>query len=127
MGEFAKKLHKHAQSKADRLPTKEPERRPGELLPGGIKDVKMLIQEGLDPIHAAYTFMQSFTAHFADCVFHFPEMKPWAKVVAKAEDEYSIILHIKLGTTFNRDVGQRNRRAAVHGYCATLDRGRVGH
>ena len=37
MGEFAKKLHKRILSKADTLPTKEPKRRLGELLPGGIE------------------------------------------------------------------------------------------
>ena len=36
MGEFAKKLHRGMASKADSLPTKEPKRRSGELLPGGI-------------------------------------------------------------------------------------------
>lgn len=88
MGEFAKKLHKRILSKADTLPTKEPKRRPGELLPGGIKDVATLIKEGLDPIHAAYVFTQNFTSHFAEGVSHFPEMKTWATAVAKAEDEY---------------------------------------
>ena len=88
MGEFAKKLHRRIESKADSLPTKEPKRRPGELLPGGLKDVATLIKEGLDPIHAAYVFMQNFTSHFAEGVSHFPEMKPWATAVAKAEDEY---------------------------------------
>ena len=88
MGEFAKKLHRRLASKADSLPTKEPKRRPGELLPGGIKDVATLIKEGLDPIHAAYVYMQNFTSHFAEGVSHFPEMKTWATAVAKAEDEY---------------------------------------
>ena len=88
MGEYARRLHRHLTSKAHQLPTQEPKRRPGELLPGGIKDVATLIKEGLDPIHAAYVFMQNFTSHFAEGVSHFPEMKNWAAVVAKAEDEY---------------------------------------
>jgi hypothetical protein len=88
MGEFAKKLHRKMASKAGNLPTKEPKRRPGELLPGGIKDVATLIKEGLDPIHAAYVFMQNFTSHFAEGVSQFKEMKAWAEAVAKAEDEY---------------------------------------
>lgn len=88
MGEFAKKLHRRAAAKAHTLPTVEPKRRPGELLPGGIKDVATLIKEGLDPIHAAYSFMQNFTSLFAEGVSHFPEMKAWADVVAKAEEEY---------------------------------------
>jgi hypothetical protein len=88
MGQYAKKLHRRMASKAGGLPTEEPKRRPGELLPGGIKDVATLIKEGLDPIHAAYVFMQNFTSHFAEGVSSFPEMRTWAKLVAKAEDEY---------------------------------------
>jgi hypothetical protein len=88
MGEYAKRLHRNLASKAHRLPTQEPKRRPGELLPGGIKDVGTLIKEGLDPIHAAYVYMQNFTSHFAEGVSHSPEMKKWADFVAKAEDEY---------------------------------------
>jgi len=88
MGEFAKKLHRRMVSKAHNLPTVEPKRRPGELLPCGIKDVPTLIKEGLDPIHAAYAFMQNFTSLFAEGVSQFPEMKTWANTVAKAEEEY---------------------------------------
>ena len=87
MGEFAGRLHQRMASKAHPA-DEEPKRRPGELLPGGIKDVATLIKEGLDPIHAAYVFMQNFTSHFAEGVSHFPEMKAWADVVAKAEEEY---------------------------------------
>ena len=48
MGEFAKKLHRRMASKADGLPTKEPKLRPGELLPGGIKDVATLVTRAGD-------------------------------------------------------------------------------
>ena len=88
MGEYAKRLHRRMASKAGSLPTKEPKRRPGELLPGGIKDIPTLIKEGLDPIHAAYVFMQNFTSQFAEGISRFPEMKAWANIVEKAEDEY---------------------------------------
>lgn len=88
MGQYAKKLQRKMASMAGSLPTKEPKRRPGELLPGGIKDVETLIKEGHDPIHAAYLYMQNFTSHFAEGVSQFPEMRAWADVVTKAEDEY---------------------------------------
>jgi hypothetical protein len=88
MGDFANKLHRRMASKAGNLPTKELKRRPGELLPGGIKDIPTLIKDGLDPIHAVYVFMQNFTSHFAEGVSRFPEMRAWATAVAKAEDEY---------------------------------------
>ena len=54
MGEFAKKLHRKLAGTKGNLPTKEPKRRPGQVLPGGVKDIKTLIKEGLDPVHAAY-------------------------------------------------------------------------
>lgn len=88
MGEFAKKLHRKLASKADNLPTKEPKRRPGELLPGGVKDLETLIKDGLDPVHAVYVFMQNLTARFGELVSNLPEMKAWADAVTKAEDEY---------------------------------------
>jgi hypothetical protein len=88
MGEYAKRLHRKLASKADNLPTKEPKRRPGELLPGGVKDIETLIKEGIDPIHAVYVFMQNLTSQFAEVVAQLPEMKKWAQIVGKAEDEY---------------------------------------
>ncbi len=88
MGEFAKKLHRKLASKSDNLPTKEPKRRPGELLPGGVKSLETLIKEGLDPIHAVYVFMQNLTSKFGEIVSRLPEMRAWADAVAEAEDEY---------------------------------------
>lgn len=88
MGHYAERLHRKLASKSHDLPTKEPERRPGELLPGGVKDISTLIKEGFDPIHAVYVFMQNLTAFFAEGVSQLPEMKAWARFVEKAEDEY---------------------------------------
>lgn len=88
MGEFAKKLHRRMASNAHNLPTREPKRRAGELLPGGIKDIPTLIKEGFDPIHAVYVFMQNMTAYFAEGVAQMSEMKAWARAVEMAEDEY---------------------------------------
>ena len=88
MGDYAKRLQRKMASKAHNLPTEEPKRRPGELLPGGVKDIPTLIKEGHDPIHAVYVFMQNFTAHFAEGVSQLPEMKVWARAVEKVEDEY---------------------------------------
>jgi len=59
MGDYAKRLHRKMASRAHSLPTKDPKRRPGELLPSGIADVPKLIKEGYDPIHAVYIFMHS--------------------------------------------------------------------
>jgi hypothetical protein len=88
MGRYASRLHRKLASKADSLPTEEPERRPGELLPGGIKDIPTLIKEGFDPVHAVYVFMHNMTSRFAEVVSEMPEMKTWARTVEKAEDEY---------------------------------------
>jgi hypothetical protein len=32
--------------------------------------------------------MQQMTSHFAECVFHLPEIEAWTRAVEKAEDEY---------------------------------------
>ena len=81
MGEIARKLHRRLAAKAHTLPTVEPKLKPGELLPGGIKPLDMLIKEGHDPFHAVYVFMQNMTAHFAETISGLPEMEPWAKAV----------------------------------------------
>jgi hypothetical protein len=84
MGDISKKLHRKLASKADRLP----KRRRGEPLPGGVRDVEMLIQDGLDPTHAAYAHLQQTSSHFAEGVSRLPEMKAYAKLAGEAEDEY---------------------------------------
>ena len=88
MGNYADKLHRKLASKSGNLPTKEPKRRPGELLPGGFKDIETLIKEGHDPIHAVYVFLQNLTSRFGELVSRLPEMGAWAKAVTEAEDEY---------------------------------------
>jgi hypothetical protein len=64
------------------------EGRLGEPLPGGIKDVATLIQDGLDPVHAVYAFMQQMSTQFAEGVSQMPEMKAYYKAAADAEDTY---------------------------------------
>ncbi len=88
MGNISKRLHRKLASKSGKLPTKAPKRRPGEPLPGNIKDVEMLIKDGLDPVHAAYAYIQQISAHFSEGVSQLPEMKQWARAVEKAQDEY---------------------------------------
>jgi hypothetical protein len=88
MGKFAERLHRKVASKAHNLPTTCSKLRPGERLPGGIKDMATLLKEGLEPVHAAYAFMQNFTSYFAEGMSQLPEMRAWANVVTKAEDEY---------------------------------------
>lgn len=88
MGEISKKLHRKLASKAHLLPTKEPKRRPGELLPGNVRDIEMLIKDGLDPIHAVYVYIQQFSSLVAELVSQMPEMKAFAKLAGDAEEEY---------------------------------------
>ena len=40
MGQYAKRLHKKLASKSAGLPTKAPERCPGDPLPGGVTDMR---------------------------------------------------------------------------------------
>ena len=88
MGSISKKLHRKLASNSKNLPTKEPKRRPGEPLPGGIKDIQTLIHDGLDPVHAVYAFMQQMSSCFAEGVSQMPEMKAYYKAAAAAEDTY---------------------------------------
>lgn len=53
-----------------------------------IPSVEELIQQGRDPVFAVYAFVQKITSVFAETVSRMLEMKTYAKVVAKAEDEY---------------------------------------
>jgi hypothetical protein len=50
--------------------------------------VEKFIKDGLDPVHAAYAFVQNITSFFSEGVSQLPEMKKFAKIVAQAEDEY---------------------------------------
>lgn len=50
--------------------------------------IEKFIKDGLDPVHAAYAFVQHITSFFAEGVSQLSEMKKYAKIVAKTEDEY---------------------------------------
>jgi hypothetical protein len=88
MGDISKKLHRRMEKDFKHQPTKAPKRRPGESLPGGVRDIQSLIKDGLDPIHAAYAFIQQMSSMFAEGVSQLPEMKAYFKAAAAAEDEY---------------------------------------
>ncbi len=88
MGNISKKLHQKLKSKSGNLKTIVPHRRAGEPLPGGVKDIKMLIKDGLDPIHAVYVYIQQISSHFAEGASQLPEMKLYAKLAGDAEEEY---------------------------------------
>lgn len=50
--------------------------------------LEKFIKQGMDPVHAAYAFVQHITSFFSEGVSQLPEMKRFAKIVAQAEDEY---------------------------------------
>jgi hypothetical protein len=80
----SKKLHSKLTQLAIplRLPT-GPQRGRADM-----PSVEKFIKSGLDPIHAAYAFVQHITSFFSEGVSRLPEMKKYAKIVIKAEDEY---------------------------------------
>ena len=82
-GQTSKHLHARlSQGGTDDLPT-------GKMPPHpGAPDIQKLIKEGVDPIHAAYIFVQHITSKFAEGASRLPEMKKYTKIVGKAEDEY---------------------------------------
>ena len=50
--------------------------------------IEKFIKDGLDPVHASYAFVQHITSFFSEGVSQLSEMKTFAKIVVKAEDEY---------------------------------------
>lgn len=56
--------------------------------PSTVKNVKQLIDDGLDPLHAAYVAIQNLTSLFAECVSVLPELKAYYDIVKPAEEEY---------------------------------------
>ncbi len=84
MGQTSKKLHRKLKTMAAPL-------RPAVGGRAGRPDmpsIEKFIEEGLDPIHAAYAFVQHIVSHFSEDVSQLPEMRKFVKLVAKAEDEY---------------------------------------
>lgn len=57
-------------------------------MPGGLPTIETLIADGVDPVHAAYVFIQNLSSHFAERASGLPELAKYAKVVADAEDRY---------------------------------------
>lgn len=45
-------------------------------------------QRRLDPVHAAYVYIQQMSSYFAEGVSRLPELKPYSKLVSYVEDEY---------------------------------------
>ena len=50
--------------------------------------IEDFIKDGHDPIFSVYAFVQNITSFFSESVSQLPEMKKFAKIVSKAEDEY---------------------------------------
>ena len=56
--------------------------------PRNVKDIKMRMAEGMDPLHAAYAFIQNLTSMFAEGISVLPELKAYCDIVAPAEEDY---------------------------------------
>ena len=84
MGQTSKKLHERLQKMGSPLGSTIRSRRGGPDIPS----VEDFIEDGLDPVFAAYAFVQHIVSHFAEAVSQLPEMKKYTKLVGKAEDEY---------------------------------------
>lgn len=84
MGQTSKKLHRKLKTLAAPLGPAVRGRAGRPDMPS----IEKFIEQGLDPIHAAYAFVQHITSHFSETVSELPEMRKFTKIVAKAEDEY---------------------------------------
>jgi len=56
--------------------------------PSSVKNVKQLVDDGCDPLHAAYVAMQHLVSMFAESVSVLPELKAYCDIVGPAEEEY---------------------------------------
>ena len=83
MGRASKELHaKLSKGGLSDLPTGKIPHHPK------MPDMEAWIKQGMDPIHAAYAFVQNITSFFAEGASQLPEMKKFARIYAKAEDDY---------------------------------------
>ena len=84
MGQTSKRLHNKLKKTAAplNLPTGKMRGR------ADMPSIETWIKEGMDPVHAAYAFVQHISSSFAEGVSQLPEMKKYAKIVGAAEDEY---------------------------------------
>ena len=84
MGETSKRLHNKLKKTAAplNLPTGKMRGR------ADMPSIEKWIKEGMDPVHAAYAFVQHISSTFAEGVSQLPEMKEYAKIVGAAEEEY---------------------------------------
>jgi hypothetical protein len=56
--------------------------------PKDVHTVDDLIRSGYHPLLAAYAAAQNFTSFFAEAMSEFPELDPYCRIVAAAEEEY---------------------------------------
>jgi hypothetical protein len=86
MGEISKQLHVKLKAMASNvlLPRSSKGRKPSPQTP----DIARLIEEGIDPVHAAYIFVHHIASVFAEYVSQLLEMWTFTKEVGKAEDDY---------------------------------------
>jgi hypothetical protein len=91
MGHISAKLAgRFASSGKHRKPIREEAKRIRESarIPNDVKGIEQLVNEGLDPLHAAYAAAQHFTAFFSDSLSALDEMEPYCRIVGAAQDEY---------------------------------------
>ena len=86
MGEISKQLHVKLKAMASNvlLPRSSKGRKPSSQTP----DIARLIEEGIDPVHAAYIFVHHIASVFAENVSQLLEMWTFTKEVGKAEEDY---------------------------------------
>ena len=86
MGEISRQLRGKLKAMASNvlLPRSSKGRKPSLQTP----DIARLIEEGIDPVHAAYIFVHHIASVFAEYVSQLLEMWTFTKEVGKTEDDY---------------------------------------
>jgi hypothetical protein len=84
MGQTSKRLHARLKKTAPPLNLTSGGKRGRADMPS----IEAWIKQGMDPVHAAYAFVQHVSSVFAEVVSHLPEMKMHARIVGAAEEGY---------------------------------------
>lgn len=89
MGKIAKKLVKRLRdSRNQRVVSLKDYAEAKQEQESSVKDIKQLVEEGYDPLHASYVSAQNLTSLFAEVISELPELEEYYSIVGSAEDEY---------------------------------------
>ncbi len=79
MGQVSQKLRKRFSRWSGRFRQQIGQTSLQASTPIGVHDIKKLVKDGYDPLHAVYVWVQNIASVFAECVSVLPELKAYAE------------------------------------------------